>query len=117
MYRDFLLPQLTAGKIKSIERQYKFELQEGFRTPDGKRVLPINYIADFFVEFACGQKIVFDFKGWPDEVSKIKRKLFLYKYDYPLYWVTYSKIDGGYVPFELVQKNRKARRKARENKE
>lgn len=113
MYRDCLIPQLEAGKIKSIERQVDFELQEGFEH-DGAKILPIMYCADFVVTFSCGRKIVFDFKGMPTADAKLKRKMFWKKYpELPFYWVVYSKMDGGYVPFEFVQKQRKKRAQAR----
>lgn len=116
MYRDCLLPQLESGKIRKIDRQCEFLLQEGYMR-GSEKIQPITYVADFVVEFTNGDKVVLDFKGMPDSVSKIKRKLFEYKYDLPLYWIAYSKIDGGYVPYELVQKNRKERRKVRQNEE
>lgn len=116
MYRDYLLPQMEAGFIRKIDRQYEFILQEAFEY-QGKKVRPITYVADFVVEFACGQRIVFDFKGMPDTVACLKRKMFQYRYKYPFYWIAYSKVDGGFLPYEVIQANRKRRRKERQNKE
>lgn len=117
MYRDFLLPQLEAGKITQIERQKEYVLQEAFEH-NGVMIRPITYVADFVVTFACGQTVVYDFKGMPDPMSKMKRKLFWHLYpELNLQWVVYSKIDGGYVPYEVAQKGRRDRRKARKNKE
>lgn len=113
MYRDFLLPGLEDGTILSIDCQVPFVLQEAFKR-DGKNIKPITYIADFVVKFACGQTIVFDFKGMPDNTAKLKRKMFWKLYpELPLYWVAFSKIDGGYRTYEYIQERRKERRKKR----
>ena len=117
MYRDYLLPQLHDGIITEIQRQVTYELQEGF-THEGKKERPITYVADFVVTYADGKTTVYDFKGMPDSLAKIKRKLFWYKYpDIDFQWMAYSKIDGGYVPYEAVAKGRKERAKARKLKE
>lgn len=118
MYRDCLLPQLEKGKVTKIERQVEYVLQEGFER-DHVKYKPITYIADFVVTFACGRTVVFDFKGMPDNLARVKRKLFMYRYpDIPFFWAVYSRIDGGYVCYETVQRNRKQRAKVRNmNKE
>lgn len=116
MYRDYLLPLLEAGQVTNIERQVEYVLQEGFVSKTGY-VRPITYVADFVVRYACGAQIVFDFKGMPDSVAKLKRKLFMKRYpDETLVWIAYSKIDGGFVPYEVVQKNRRLRAKERKNR-
>ena len=113
MYRDFLLPALNDGLLQSIERQKTYVLQEGFRY-GGERVAPITYKADFVIKGKCGQTIVLDFKGMPDNVAKIKRKMFWQRYqEIPFYWIAYSKIDGGYRTYEYIQKRRKERRQAK----
>lgn len=113
MYRDCLLPQLAQGRITKIERQVEYVLQDGFEHEHVK-IRPITYIADFVVTFACGQTIVFDFKGMPDAQARLKRKMFWYRYpDIPFYWAVYSRIDGGYVCYETVQRNRKIRKEQR----
>lgn len=116
MYRDFLLPQMEKGSIINIERQKTYILVEGFTYNDTK-IRPITYVADFVVTYATGKTVVYDFKGMPDSVAKLKRKLFWNLYpNLELEWIVYSKIDGGYVPYETAQKGRKERRKAK-NKE
>lgn len=118
MYRDYLLPLKGSGTIKTIERQRKYILQEGFEY-HGEKVRPIEYVADFYVQYADGREAVFDFKGMPDIAAKLKRKMFWAKYpELNFQWIAYSKIDGGYVPYEKVQQGRKERAKARKkNKE
>ena len=68
-----------AGKIKNLERQKRFILQESFVAFDGKRIRPISYVADFYYE-KNGKKIVEDTKGFRTEVYLIKKKLFLAKF-------------------------------------
>ena len=87
-YRDVVLPKMESGEIKHYELQKKYILQNGFDR-NGKKVLPITYIADFYIEYFDGQTEVIDIKGCPDTTAKIKRKLFWHKYpniDYQ--WIT-----------------------------
>lgn len=65
--------------ISNLELQPVFLLQEGFKK-DKKKYRPITYIADFkYIE--NGKVIVEDVKGFKTPEYKIKKKLFLYKYD------------------------------------
>ena len=94
MYRDFLLPALNDGSLQSVERQKTYVLQEGFRY-GSEKIAPITYKADFIIKGKCGQTIVLDFKGMPDNVAKLKRKMVWQRLgDIPFYWIAYSKIDG-----------------------
>ena len=69
---------LRAGKIKDLELQPHFLLQEGFKK-NGKTYRKIEYIADFkYIE--NGKTIVEDVKGLQTDVFKIKHKLFEKKY-------------------------------------
>lgn len=120
-YRDWVLPKMESGLIAKCDMQVKFELQEKF-THDGKKVLPINYIADFVVTYKDGHITVFDVKGMPDNVALLKRKMFWYKYpDIDYQWICYSKIDsdgtdGGWVLYEKVKQGRKERKKNKQQK-
>lgn len=67
------------GKIKNLQRQVRFILQESFIAFDGKRIRPIYYIADFYYE-QNNKKIVEDTKGFRTQVYLLKKKLFLAKY-------------------------------------
>lgn len=74
-----------AGKIRGLERQIKFEVFKGFTNGDGKKVRPINYIADFvYTEIMpdCrdGEFVVEDCKGFRTQEYKIKKKLFEWRY-------------------------------------
>lgn len=117
MYRDWLLPKYMSGEILRIKRQKTYILQSAFEYK-GKKQKPITYVADFVVTYANGETVVYDFKGMPDAVAKMKRKMFWSLYpELDLQWIAYSKIDGGYVPYEVAQEGRKKRRKAKEAKE
>lgn len=113
-FRDVLCPLAESGEVTKIELQKKYELQSGF-IKDGKKVLPITYIADFYVEYANGHIEVIDTKGMPDNVAKLKRKMFWYRYpeiDYK--WITYVKKYGGWLNYEDVKALRKeAKRRER----
>ncbi len=75
-----LLMLERAGKIKDLELQPKYELQEGFWR-DGKKIQAITYIADFaYYEVDTEKDIVEDVKGVRTKDFNIKRKMFLFKY-------------------------------------
>ena len=74
-----LQQQAKYGIITNLERQVTFELQPGYTNNQGKKIRPINYIADFVYEQE-GKKIVEDTKGWRTKEYSIKKKLFEYKY-------------------------------------
>lgn len=70
----------SAGKIKALELQPEFLLQDKFRYR-GKTERAVKYIADFkYFDVEKGVYVVEDVKGVETEVFKIKRKLFLKKY-------------------------------------
>lgn len=117
-YRDVVLPKVESGEIKYFELQKKYILQEGFEH-NGKRVLPIIYIADFYIEYSDGKSVVIDIKGCPDTTAKIKRKLFWYRYpDIDYQWITYVKKFGGWGNYDEYNKLRKQiKREQKENKE
>lgn len=74
------LKLLERGRvIKDLTLQPKFELQEGYTSPTGKKIRPITYIADFMYT-EDGNTVVEDAKGMKTDVYKLKKKLFEYKY-------------------------------------
>lgn len=112
-YRDVVLPQVESGSITHYELQKPYELQPKFER-EGVTVKAIVYVADFYIEYSDGYSEVIDVKGCPDSISKLKRKLFWYHYPTTVYrWVCYSKIDGGWCDYEVVDKARKQRKKER----
>lgn len=118
-YRDVVLPQVRSGKIRSYELQKKYILQPEFHNGE-KKVKPIVYIADFYLEYSDGRVEVIDTKGSPDSVAKIKQKMFWYMYpDLKYRWICYSKIDGtkengGWCDYEYVKEQRKKRKKLKQ---
>ena len=70
-----------AGKIKNLERQKRFILQEGFVNNHGQKIRPISYLADYYYE-ENGQKIVEDVKSpaTRTQVYMLKKKIFQFKY-------------------------------------
>lgn len=78
-YKELCLLE-KANKIKSLELQPKFELQEAF-IKNGKRYKAITYTADFMyldVEKNC--IVVEDVKGFETKEFKLKQKMFEHKY-------------------------------------
>lgn len=111
--RDYIEPRLQSGELIHAERQVKYELQPKFKH-DGVLIRAITYVADFVITYADGHTVVIDIKGMPDAVAKIKRKLFLYQYpDLDYQWVSYSRIDGGWITYEALTKARSERKKQR----
>ena len=103
-YRDVILPNVESGLIKYYELQKEYELQPKF-THNGKTVLPIKYVADFYIEYTDGHKEVIDTKGLPDSVALLKRKMYWYHYpDVDYKWITYVKKYGGWLDYDTVKK-------------
>ena len=69
-----------AGTIKDLRRQIKFELQPSYKKNDIV-IHSINYVADF-VYYDVNKKgfVVEDTKGFKNDVYKLKKKIFEYKY-------------------------------------
>ena len=69
-----------AGEIISIFPQPEFILQDEYYK-DGKRIRPIIYRADFFIEYKDGRHEVIDVKGYRfKEVYLLKKKIFHFKF-------------------------------------
>ena len=119
-YRDYILPRVESGEIIKHDPQVKYELQEQF-VHNCKKILPINYVADFVITWKDNRQTVVDVKGMPSPIALLKRKLFWYKYpDIDYRWMCYSLIDsngenGGFVDYEVVKQGRK-NRKTKKNK-
>lgn len=116
-YRDVLCPKMESGEVTNVELQKKYELQPGFLRND-KTVRPITYVADFYVEFADGHTEVIDTKGCPDNVAKIKRKLFWRVYpDIDYRWITYAQKWGGWLNYEEAKALRNKAKRSKNKKE
>ena len=105
--KEWILPKMESGEVIRYERQISFILQEGFIYNDSK-ILPIKYVSDYVVYWKDGSRTVFDVKGNPDQVSKLKRKIFRKVYpteDYiwmcrnikhgdETHWLTYEELEN-----------------------
>lgn len=76
------------GAIKGLGTQRTFVLTEpGKRSPDGKAIVPVKYIADFVYEDAeTGETVVEDVKGYRNpsdpayRIFRIKQKMMFDKF-------------------------------------
>lgn len=67
-----------AGEIRDLRLQVPFELLPAQVAPDGKKVRPTVYLADFCYVDSGGALVCEDVKGVSLEAWKIKKKLMLY---------------------------------------
>lgn len=94
-----LLKAKDENKIKDFELQPKFVLQDKFEK-HGKKYRAITYIADFKIYTNDGLCHIVDCKGMETVEFKIKKKLFLKKFDMPLHCMTYIAKYGGWIELE-----------------
>lgn len=66
-----------AGEIKDLCRQVPFELIPAQVAPDGTKVRPTIYVADFVYTDKAGKVVVEDPKGCSTPEWRLKRKLML----------------------------------------
>lgn len=115
-YRDIVCVGLKDGTIKDCKLQAKYELQPKYIYKD-KNIRSVNYVADFVLTYADDSVIVWDVKGLPDATAKLKKKLFHYKFpDVDYRWISYSKVDGGWLEYDEIQKARSKRKKEKKLK-
>lgn len=72
---------VRAGEIRNLELQPRFLLQDEFFDKNEVKHKKIEYVADFMYIDKCGKTIVEDVKGVLTDVYKLKKKMFLKKYD------------------------------------
>lgn len=101
-----LLEAIKSNKIKRFELQPQFVLQDKFEK-NGKKYRPILYKADFRIFFNDGTSCIIDCKGMETIEFKLKKKLFVYKYDEPLYCMTHIKKYGGWIELEQLKRLRR----------
>ena len=75
---------LRGGKIKNLQLQPRFLLQDKFKR-GGKTYRKIEYVADFMYEKDDGAVVVEDVKGMKTDIYKLKKKLFLAKYPFEFF--------------------------------
>lgn len=116
-YRDVILPNVESGQIVKYELQKEYVLQPKF-TRNNKSVLPIKYVADFYIVYNNGHEEVIDTKGMPDSVALLKRKMFWYHFpDIDYKWMTYVKKFGGWLEYDVVKKLRSEEKKIKKKVE
>lgn len=113
-YRNWVIPRLNSGEIVNCERQVKYELQPKFEYK-GTNIRSIDYVADYVVTYSDGRISVIDTKGFADATAKLKKKMFMYCYpDIEYVWISYSKMDGGWIDYNKLQKLRSERKKLKQ---
>lgn len=108
---EFVEPKMKSGEILSYELQVPYVLQDGF-TRNGKKILPIKYVADYVIHWADNTTQVFDTKGMPDSVSLIKRKMHWLRYpELNLTYICRNLKFGGWIEYDELKKLRKEAKK------
>ena len=103
------------GEIKSFSIQPKYVLIPKF-TKFNIKYREMTYTPDFLIEYNDGSKVLVDIKGFGNQQSEMRRKLFDYFYqDVNLIWLTYSKKYGGWILYEELIKLRKLNKKDKLN--
>lgn len=114
--KEWILPKVESGEIIRYERQIPFILQEGF-TKNNKKILPIKYVSDFIVYWNDGTRTIFDVKGLPDSVSKLKRKIFWKQYpDEEYIWMCRNIKHGDeshWLTYEDLEQKKKLEKKSK----
>ncbi len=94
-YYLHLKQQVTERQILGFERQKRMLLQEGFSVEGVKgKIRPIFYVVDFIITENNGTLTYVDVKGMETDVFKLKKKLFMKRYNTALLKV--KKTKGGW---------------------
>ena len=94
-YYLHLKQQVTERQILGFERQKRMLLQEGFSVEGVKgKIRPIFYVVDFIVTENDGTITYIDVKGVETDVFKLKKKLFMKRYNTAL--LKAKKTKGGW---------------------
>lgn len=78
-YYLYLLSLQQSGVVRHFEMQQPFQLQPAYEKY-GKKVRPIEYVADFVVYYTDRSVEVIDVKGFQTRDSRMKQKMFDYVY-------------------------------------
>lgn len=113
MERDYYihLKKLQAsGTVYEFFMQKKYVIVDAYTNARGEKVRPSYYIADFEVHYSDNRIEVIDIKGQLTPLFNIKKKIFEARYPFSLVLLTYSKIDGGWITLDELEKVRKKRK-------
>jgi hypothetical protein len=116
-YFILLKEKVKNGEIKSFSIQPTYELQPSF-IKNGIKYRPINYISDFLILNNDDTIYLIDIKGFVTVDSKMKKKMFDYKYpDIELKLLGYVAKYGGWLPIDEINAiRRKNKRDKIQNK-
>ena len=114
-YYKHLIMQKEKGEIVHIFRQSKSVLIKKYEI-DGRKVRAAEIVVDFVIQYKDGRIEYHDTKGSPCEKAKLQRKLFESHYKVPLKWISYSKIDGGWIDYDELKKRRAKRKREKVKK-
>lgn len=111
-YYLLLLDRQEKGEVNYIEVHKAYELIPSYKL-GAKTIKPLTYEADFvFYDNVLDILRVVDVKGFADDVFKLKKKLFDYKFNYPLGLevMKYAK-STGWVNYDDYKKARASYKK------
>lgn len=112
-YYLHLLSLRQSGVVHHFEMQQMFQLQPGYEKY-GRKVRPIEYVADFVVYYTDQSVEVVDVKGHQTRDSRLKQKLF--DYVWPEHKLTMMMRKGGeWMSMEEKKKRQRAAKRKREN--
>jgi hypothetical protein len=78
-YYVYAMQLQAAGHITRLDLQPRFELMRAFTDNELRRHRAIVYVADFYIEYKDGRRLVIDVKGVQTAEFKLKRKLYAYR--------------------------------------
>ena len=101
------------------EMQKSIPVLPSYTLSNGRKVLPIKYKADF-VKYRDGEIVkVVDVKGYQDDTSKLKMKMFSYVYRYEVVFAKYDRKTDTFEEmscFESLRRQNQRAKLRRENK-
>lgn len=113
-YSSVIVPKYQSGEIVDYQLQKKYLLLPSFKH-NGQTIRSVSYIADFWIKYADGHQELKDVKGAGtliDNVAKLKRKLFYFKYpDQNYEWVCWDTSKKAWVNYDQFIKERKEKKK------
>jgi hypothetical protein len=117
MMYEQLKEKVSKGEIKSFSLKPIYELQSPF-IKNNIKYRPINYISDFLILNNDDTIYLIDTKGFQTVDSKLKKKLFDYKYpNIELKLLGYVAKYGGWLPIDEINAiRRKNKRDKIQNK-
>ena len=110
LYYQFLESEVEKKRISSFDHQVKMVLIDRYQV-FLKIVMAAEIVIDFRVILSDGSVIFQDVKGFPSEKAKLQRKIFECRYGVPLQWISYSKMDGGFLDYDELKKRRAKRKR------